>query len=254
MDNNNSNLNNLSKFDDLNIPQQLPKDFRLEGKDKSQGTYLGNIGMTRKTLSTTRTNDGTPTKGNKYQALLFGCKNCPYRGMERCLDIQKSAYEGALPSYMRPIGKNEVHENGICKGRLNEVLEYFDLMGKPSGMRIIRNRNIMRVQEYTDMLYSRLLEVKESGAGLTEEEKGLLYAFHQMTMELNRRLESALKQDEGIKVDVVKLTPSQINDLIADAREKKQALMEKATVLEITALEDSNGMSASTENEEVKEE
>ena len=181
----------------------------------------------------TRFEDGgapdNPYKDVKLR-LFFGCKTCPHIGNEACVDIQRSGYDGAaVPVEM--IQRGKAHANKICKGRYIEIIEYFKLMGKPDGLRLIRNKNMVRVQEYTNFLYNRLMQLKAASDGsLTKEEKDLMWASHNMNMELNRRLESSLKQDEGTKVEVTKLTPSQINELINEGLEKKKTIEASARV------------------------
>lgn len=221
-------------------PKQFipPKDFgRLE-----QSIRPGDVGFRSKKYMRANMDNRTAFVDGKVEGhtfngsqakrigAYFGCKTnrCPHIGTVQCVHIQKSGYDTDVPCQM--VEKGSWHSNGICKGRMAEIITYFELMDKPNGQRLVRNKNILRVQDYTDSLYDRLLDVKRSGP-LSEEEKGLLYAYHQMSMELNRRLESALKQDEGTKVEVTKLTPSQINDLIKDAKEKRKQLEQKESAL-----------------------
>jgi len=155
--------------------------------------------------------------------LYFGCHSCPHRGTQKCVDIQQAKYDNVdVPVTMIKVG--EKHHNGVCSGRINEIKMYFDMMKKPDGFRMLRNQNVMRLQEYTNHLYDRLMDIKKADGALSDDEKDMIMAFHKMTEELNKRIESSLRQDEGINVNSQKLTPSQLNELINDSVEKRKEL------------------------------
>jgi hypothetical protein len=194
------------------------KEFKSEYSHTSMNkkTILNNR---RKMTLNTRSIDKMENTTDKYRNTqvknYFGCKKCPYIGTQMCIDTQRACYNGQeVPVTL--IEKGKEHNNGICTGRKKEIITYFKLMDRPDGIRLIRNRNIFRMQDLTNDLHSRLLEIKNSEGRLTDDEKDLLAAFHGLNVELNKRVDRALQQDEGSKINVQKLTPSAINDLIRD--------------------------------------
>ena len=207
----------------LNRKNKYLEDFKMEkGYDKDINKKKTILNNRRKMQLNLNENVGKGVDGNpvdKYASShlknYFGCRNCPYRGTSKCVDIQRAAFDNR-ETPVTLIEKDKEHNNGICIGRKQEIITYFRLMDRPNGIRLIRNRNIFRMQDLTNDLHSRLLEIKNSEGRLTDDEKDLLAAFHGLNVELNKRVDKALQQDEGSKINVQKLTPSAINDLIRD--------------------------------------
>lgn len=184
-------------------------------------------------------NKGEPTgMQSRVMQKMFGCHVCPHRALQACVDTQNMARESDNP-FVEMIQKGKTHANHICQGRVMEIVARHKLLGKPSGMRVVRNSNIFRLQEYTDHLYERLHGIKQETGALTKEEKDLMWAFHQTNMELNKRLESALKQDEGTKVEIAKLTPSQVNELMRDGVRRKELIDQRDQSVSASVISDS---------------
>jgi len=228
---------------------------------EEQNKYLDDVKFSKEKVNGTyhQLKDATVYQGNggynepNHQQSVFlkrfyGCNSCPYRGTSKCVDIQRSGYENGDNLPVEKIEKGKKHNNGICKGRFQEMVSTFDMMKKPTGFRLMRNHNLIRLQDYTNHLYSRLMDIKNEDGPLSDDEKDMILAFHKLSEEMNKRVEGALRQDEGLAINTQKLTPSQLNELIDDSAQLRKEYEEKRLYLEKKDITHVNSFSEKEQN------
>lgn len=238
---------------------------------KEDNPYLNDISLDSKTFTTPKSSIQTNSRNMKINMehtrtglmltddsqlrYYFGCKMCPHRGMDRCVDIQRSGYENGDELPVSRIEKGDVHANRICRGRIKEIKMFFKLMDNPAGIRLIMTKNQHQLHDIMEQLYGRLLDIKQEKGALTEDEMNMLDAYMKLARDVGEQLGKRLKQDEGIKLNAETLTPSQINRLIEGA-ERKELTAEILTESdnEVVVEEDVGSIESSHAKEEVKKE
>lgn len=87
---------------------------------------------------------------------FHGCRSCPWYGSSFC-------FEKVVPP--------NVFVNGICQGRLNEVLDIAELHNSPDGLKIRKIETVERIRRHILILESNLVDYTSKRFKLLEDLK-----------------------------------------------------------------------------------